>query len=50
MMEIKIGLAEILSKFEISPCDETQSPIEVNPRSILLTPKEPIRLSFKKIV
>nr|QPZ88879.1 cytochrome P450 CYP6DA1 [Rhopalosiphum padi]UOW66127.1 cytochrome P450 6A13 [Rhopalosiphum padi] len=49
MMEAKTGLAEILSKFEISPCKETQSPIKTKPRSILLTPNESIRLSFKSI-
>lgn len=50
MMEAKTGLAEILSKFEILPCESTQIPIELNPRSMLLTPKEPICLSFKKII
>lgn len=50
MMEVKTGLAEILSKFEISPCNETQTPIKINPRSILFITKDSIRLSFKKIV
>jgi len=49
MMEAKTGLAEILSKFEVSPCKETQTPIKIRPRSILLTPNESIRLSFKSI-
>uniref|UniRef100_A0A2H8TW02 Cytochrome P450 6a2 n=1 Tax=Melanaphis sacchari TaxID=742174 RepID=A0A2H8TW02_9HEMI len=49
MMETKSGLAEILSKFEVSPCKKTQYPIKINPRTILLTPKQSICLSFKKI-
>jgi len=49
MMETKTGLAEILSKFEVSPCKETQTPIKAKPRSILLTPNEPIRLSLKSV-
>lgn len=49
MMEAKTGLAEILSKFEVSPCKETQTPVKTKPRSILLTPNEPIRLSLKSI-
>lgn len=49
MMETKTGLAEILSKFEVSPCKETQTPIKIKSRSILLTPNESIRLKFKSI-
>jgi len=49
MMEAKTGLAEILLKFEVSPCKETQTKIKIRPRSILLTPNESIRLSFKSI-
>lgn len=49
MMEAKTGIAEIISKFEVLPCKDTQIPIKLNPRSILLTPNEPIYLLFKKI-
>lgn len=49
MVEIKTGLSEILSKFEVSTCDDTPSTFKFRPRSFLLTPTEPIRLSFKKI-
>lgn len=50
MMEAKIGLANILSKYQVSPCKETQIPIELNPKSmLLLTPKHQITLSFKQI-
>lgn len=49
MMEAKTGLVEIITKFEISPCENTQIPIKFNPRSILLTPNEPICLFFKQI-
>jgi len=49
MMETKTGLAEILSKFEVMPCEDTQIPIKTQPRSILLTPNVPIRLTFRKL-
>lgn len=49
MMEAKTGLAEILSKFEVMPCEDTEIPIKISPRSIvLLTPSVPIRLKLKK--
>lgn len=50
LMEVRIGLAEILTKFEVMPCKDTVTHIKIKPRSILLTPKEPIRLKFKKII
>jgi len=49
LMETKIVLAEILTKFKVIPCKDTQSTIKINPRTILLTPLEPIRLKFEKI-
>jgi len=49
VMEAKTALAEIISKFEIFPCEYTKIPIQLNPRSILLTPNEPICLLFKQI-
>lgn len=48
-MEAKTGLAEIISKYEILPCEDTQIPIEINPFSMLHTPSKPIRLLLKKI-
>jgi len=49
MMEVKTGLAEILSKFEVKPCPDTQIPIKIKTRSLLLTPDAPIRLTFKQL-
>lgn len=49
MMEAKTGLTEIITKFQILPCSDTQIPIKLNPRAFLLTPNEPIRLLFKKL-
>lgn len=49
MMEAKTGLAEIISKFEILPCEDTQIPIVFNPFTLLLKPTVPINLVFKKI-
>lgn len=49
MMEAKTGLAEILSKFEIMPCKDTEIPIKISPKSILLlTPNVPIHLTLRK--
>lgn len=50
LIEVRIGLAEILTKFEVLPCDDTITRIKIKPRSILLTPEEPIRLKFRKII
>jgi cytochrome P450 family 6 len=49
LMETKIVLAEILTKFKVIPCKDTQTTIKIKPRTILLTPLEPIRLKFEKI-
>ncbi|XP_050427221.1 probable cytochrome P450 6a14 [Adelges cooleyi] len=49
LMEAKAGLAEILSKFEVHPCERTPKTVELLPGSILLTPKNPIFLSFKRV-
>lgn len=49
IMEIKTGLAEIISKFEVKVCEETQNPIKIRPRAFLLLPTESIRLSLNVI-
>lgn len=48
MMEVKTGLTEILSKFEVIPCKDTEIPIKISHRSILLlAPNVPIRLTLR---
>lgn len=49
LMQVKIGLAEILTKFKVMPCKDTKIPIKIRPRSTLLRPMEPIRLKFVHI-
>lgn len=50
LIKIKRGLAEIISRYEVSPCKETQIPIKYNTKVFgLLITKDPIKLSFKTI-
>lgn len=49
LMVARIGLAEILTKFEVMPCKDTVTHIKINTKSLLLTPEEPICLKFTKI-
>jgi len=46
---MKLVLAEILSKFEVLPCEKTEIPIEMKIGPGLLEPKNGIWLSFKPI-
>lgn len=49
-MEIKLILSEVLSKFEVLPCEKTDIPLEMKVGAALLTPKNGIWLSFKPII
>lgn len=48
-MEMKLGLSEILSKFEVEPCEKTEIPIKFSKKSIVAIPENGIWLRFKKI-
>ncbi|XP_012224510.1 cytochrome P450 6k1 [Linepithema humile] len=37
-LQTKLGLIQILSKFEVTPCEKTAIPIKVDPRGTLLSP------------
>jgi len=39
-MEMKLALVEILSKFEVEPCEKTEIPIEFSKLSVVVIPKD----------
>uniref|UniRef100_A0A8C1W8D6 Cytochrome P450 3A n=1 Tax=Cyprinus carpio TaxID=7962 RepID=A0A8C1W8D6_CYPCA len=45
-VSMKLAIVEILQRFDVSVCDETQVPLELG-ISGLLAPKDPIKLQFK---
>lgn len=49
-LEMKLVLSEILSKFEVLPCEKTEVPLEIKIGPGLLEPKNGIWLSFKSII
>jgi hypothetical protein len=48
-MQVKTGLSHILSRYEVTPCVGTPTPLAFDESSVLLRPKEEITLSFNKI-
>jgi len=48
-MEMKLAFVEILTKFEVFPCDKTEIPLKYSNNVITLVPKHGIWLTFKKI-
>lgn len=49
-LEMKLALVEILSKFEVTPCEKTEIPIKFSKKTLLVQPKNGVWLTFKKIV
>ncbi|KAJ8667186.1 hypothetical protein QAD02_008848 [Eretmocerus hayati] len=47
--QTKVGIATIISKFKLEICDKTFKEYELNPRSLLLAPKEGIYLRVSRI-
>uniref|UniRef100_A0A673JEU3 Cytochrome P450 3A n=1 Tax=Sinocyclocheilus rhinocerous TaxID=307959 RepID=A0A673JEU3_9TELE len=47
-VSMKLAIVEILQRFDVSVCDQTQVPLELG-TSGLLVPKDPIKLQFKFI-
>jgi len=39
-MEMKLALVEILSKFEVEPCEKTEIPIQFSKLSVVVIPKD----------
>uniref|UniRef100_A0A2S2NM21 Putative Cytochrome p450 n=1 Tax=Schizaphis graminum TaxID=13262 RepID=A0A2S2NM21_SCHGA len=48
-VEMKLALVELLTKFEVFPCEETDNPLTFANKSLTLVPKNGIWLKFKKI-
>jgi len=50
LMQIKLTLLKILSKYEVTPCKETLIPMEIDPRGAMTVPLNGvIHLNFRKI-
>lgn len=48
-LEMKLALVEILSKFEVMPCEKTEIPITFSKSAFIVLPKNGIWLKFKQI-
>jgi len=48
-MEMKLAFVEMLTKFEVFPCDKTEIPLKYSNNVITLVPKHGIWLTFKRI-
>ncbi|XP_022165036.1 probable cytochrome P450 6a13 isoform X2 [Myzus persicae] len=49
-LEMKLGLSEIISKFEVLPCEKTENPLKLSHVGGGIKPKNGIWLSLKPIV
>lgn len=49
LMAVKVGLVNILSRFEVSPFEDTPETIQINPRGMILASKGGIPLKFSRI-
>jgi cytochrome P450 family 6 len=49
LMQVKIGLCHILSRFEVAPCKNTPVPIVFDPKSFVLQMKGGIQLLFNRM-
>jgi len=49
-VEMKLALVEILTKFEVFPCEKTDVPLEYSHKTITLMPKHGIWLTFKRTI
>lgn len=47
---MKLVLAEILSKFEVLPCEKTEIPLQIKNGIGLISPKNGIWLNFKSVM
>lgn len=48
-MEMKLALSEILSKFEVEPCEKTEIPMKYAKKALPIMPENGIWLRFKPI-
>jgi len=49
LMQVKIGLCHILSRFEVAPCKQTPVRIVFNTKSFVLQTHGEILLSFNRV-
>ncbi|KAG8267662.1 hypothetical protein J6590_108599 [Homalodisca vitripennis] len=47
-LQVKVGLAAILSKYQLSPAPDTPSKMELNPLIAVTTPKHPFSLRITR--
>lgn len=50
MMQVRIGLIQLLRNFEFTVCDKTTSKPEFIPSSVVLSPKHGIHLKLKPLL
>jgi len=48
-MEMKLAFVEILTKFEVFPCEKTETPLKYSKKVLTLMPEHGIWLKFQKI-
>ncbi|XP_060857953.1 probable cytochrome P450 6a13 [Metopolophium dirhodum] len=48
-MEMKLALTELLTTYEVEPCEKTDIPMRFSKRSLIITPENGIWLKFKPI-
>ncbi|CAI6343254.1 unnamed protein product [Macrosiphum euphorbiae] len=48
-MEMKLAFVEMLTKFEVFPCDKTEIPLKYSKKTFTLMPEHGIWLTFKRI-
>jgi hypothetical protein len=49
MMQMKTGLTNVLSRFEVASCTGTPIPIKIDPKPFLLQSQGEIPLVFKRV-
>ncbi|KAJ9587972.1 hypothetical protein L9F63_018601, partial [Diploptera punctata] len=49
LLAVKVGLVNVLSRFEVSPCEDTPKSLKLNPRAMILAPEGGIPLKFSRI-
>lgn len=47
-IEMKLAIVEILSKFEVEPCEMTEIPIKFSKNALIVMPENGIWLKFNK--
>jgi len=48
-MEMKLALTELLTTYEVEPCEKTDIPMRFSKRSLIIMPENGIWLKFKPI-